>query len=140
MLLALATLIVAAWTAFGRGPLADGDRVTVSEAAALQDSAEIVRQLARGADLREATVVRAGIIRDQDLMMTPIEAAVTEGRADVVQLLFDSGVVVDRPQALVLWCLAAGRGDAVVFRVLTAHLGAIPAVDCAALPTPLNQP
>jgi hypothetical protein len=72
--------------------------------------------------------------------MTPIEAAVAEGRADVVQLLFDSGVAVDKPKALVLWCLAAGRGDAVVFRVLTAHLGATPPVDCAALPTPLNQP
>ena len=139
VLLVVATVVVAVSTALAGGPLSAGDRVTLAEAAALQDLGEIVRQVRRGTDPRQPARVRAGIIRDVTMIVTPIEAAVIEGRADAMQLLFEQGVTVDRRTAAGLWCLAAGRNDPFVLRVLEGRLGARPAIDCATIHTPLSE-
>lgn len=140
LLLIAGMVATAALSAAGRLPFARDPRLTLAEAAALQDGGEIERLLRRGADPEQAARVRAGIIRDVDMTMTPLEAAVIEDHPDVVDLLVREGATIDARNFAALWCLAQPHQDEVMLRFL--QRWAAPSVprDCSRVRTVLDEP
>ena len=105
--LAAAMLVVVA-ALLGYRVLAAPADLTLSEAAALRDHAEVVRLIRSGADPDEPGRVRSGIIREQEYMMTPLEAATVTRGDDVARLLVSEGATLSGSNFPVLYCLAAG--------------------------------
>ena len=101
--------------------------MTLSEAAALRDRAELVRLIGEGADVEARARVRGGIIREQEYMLTPLEAATVMRRDDVLQLLVAEGARLNDETFSVLYCLASLSGfddTAAVLRELAPERGA----------------
>jgi hypothetical protein len=65
--------------------------LNLAEAAALRDRGEVSRLLAQGANPNATYRVRRGMIRDHQVQMTPMAAAVAARRDEIVQLLLDGG-------------------------------------------------
>src|SRR5688500_16395856 len=74
-LLAAALAVTLVLAAFGRSPIWPAQQLTLPEAIATVDDAEIVRLMSGGADLDARYPVRAGLLRDQPVEVTPLEAA-----------------------------------------------------------------
>jgi hypothetical protein len=91
-------------TLAGRHPVWSTEPQNASEAAAARDGAAIVRLASAGHDLAAAHHVRAGFISDQPVTVTPIDAAVAQRRAEIVQLLFDLGATVNATDWERAWC------------------------------------
>jgi len=64
--------------------------LTLSEAAALRDGGAVARLIAAGQDPNATYRVRRGVVRGR-VSATPLEAARAARRAEIVQLLLDSG-------------------------------------------------
>lgn len=111
----LATLVVilillVGWTV-GYHPFWPIPEVTVSEAAATADHAEVVRLITNGADPNGPSPVRIGIINDTAHVMTPLEAAVFVRRLELVKLLVEHGAVLS-PQVTTSLIELAKKYDA----------------------------
>lgn len=65
--------------------------LNLSEAASLRDGGEVARLLAEGHDPNAVYPVRGGFLRDEEIRVTPIEAALASRRGEIVQLLIDAG-------------------------------------------------
>jgi hypothetical protein len=65
--------------------------LNLAEAAALRDRGEVARLLAEGHDPNATYRVRKGFLRDYSMMLTPIAAAQTARRDEIVELLVDAG-------------------------------------------------
>jgi hypothetical protein len=141
---ALPGALVAFWslglcvaTAVGANPFWREQPVNISEAAALRDSASVVRSIARGADPFAPHTVRAGALFDRTVTLTPLEAAVAARRAEVVEAILSA-----RPVDGMAWsraqCLAASVPDEDIREVVTAHRpeGVAVDVDCAGYTRP----
>ena len=100
------TLVLVVGPAFGFDPLWQPVSVTLPEAAARRDDAEIVRLIQHGADPNAAGTVRAGFIKSNAIILTPLEAAVGIRRADTTKLLLDHGARMDAPTWTRLICFA----------------------------------
>ena len=74
-------------------PMWRWEPLNLSEAAALRDAGEVARLLDEGRDPNRAYVVRAGLLSEQPLELTPMQAAEAARRDEIVQLLRDYGVV-----------------------------------------------
>lgn len=116
-MLIAATAIMLAGLPFGVDPLWRVEALTLSEAAALRDTAEVVRLIDRGEDPNRISRVRPDILGDNALELRPIEAAVAAERADMVELLLEHGVEVDAALWVRLMCYSA-RGGAEDVRAL----------------------
>lgn len=103
-LLASLALIVAASIAYT--PFMTPADLTLSEASAVRDHLEILRQIEAGADPNRAERVRAGLVRPGQYVMTPLEAAVASGMLDTVQFLQHHGARVDTTTLPALLCFA----------------------------------
>jgi hypothetical protein len=79
----------------GVDPLWYVEPLTLPEAAGLRDNGEVVRLIATGADPDAAGPVRAGFVHNDEKVLTPLEAAVGDRRADMVLLLLDNGATMD---------------------------------------------
>ncbi len=80
--------------------------MTLAEAAALHDDGEIVRLIRSGADPNKADTVRRGFVHNEAQILTPLEAAVGARRADIVELLLESGASLDAATRTRLLCFA----------------------------------
>jgi hypothetical protein len=87
------------------------DDVTLAEAAATRNMGEAARLIGLGHDPNRRERVRAGMLADGELHLTPLEAAVWVKRRDVVQLLIESGAVTEGEELAVLRCLADRNQD-----------------------------
>ncbi|MBI4886438.1 MAG: hypothetical protein HY824_05060 [Acidobacteria bacterium] len=99
------------------GWLAQPDpRFNLAEAAGIGRAAPVVERIRRGADPNGVYSVRRGLIRtDEDLMLTPLEAAVMSGELEIVRLLEANGAQRDgRLTARLVELAAARRADDVV--------------------------
>ena len=105
--------------------------LTLAEAAALHDEAEILRLVRAGADPNLPVSVRPGVLRSIGYTMTPLEAAIAERRVEILELLVELGAVVDTRNFASLWCFAQTRNDTDVSAFLEARVPQHPAVDCA---------
>lgn len=88
---------------FGRPP----EPVNLSEAAATSDEAEVVRLIEFGEDPNVARDIRPGLLSAETVRLTPLEAAVEAGDPNVVNHLFNRGVLLDAN----LWTRVRCRAD-----------------------------
>jgi hypothetical protein len=99
----------------GRNPIWPDHDLTLSEAVAAADDAEVELLMAAGTDLSAAYDVRPGLLAERPERLTPLESAVLSHRADLVERFLENGAVIDAPTWNRLACLA---GDAAVAAVL----------------------
>lgn len=94
------------------------DEVTLSEAVATANYAEVARQLESGANPNPATKVRAGLLGRAVVQVTPLQAAVWGRNARIMQMLIDGGAVVGPTDHGVLRCLNEEHDDRDVRTIL----------------------
>lgn len=135
LLVAIAVMLGAALG--GYQPLAGPDDLTLAEAAAIRDEAEVLRQIRAGADPNAPGTVRRGILNDAEYLLTPLEAAVAAGHAEVVQLLVQNGAVINQRTFPILFCLAQDNGATDIASFLNERAPAGVALDCASVRLPL---
>jgi hypothetical protein len=95
--------------------------LNMSEAAALRDAATVFRLARAGESSSERRHVRAGLLFDRSVRLTPLEAAIAAGRSEIVGLLLEVGDGVSRAEWSRARCLAASVRDAETERVLDAY-------------------
>lgn len=93
--------------------------LTLPEAAALRDLAEIVRQVEAGVDPNAIAHVRGGMVRSSDHDMTPLEAAVGARELAVFELLLTHGARLDAGTMPALVCFARQQDADAILEVLT---------------------
>jgi hypothetical protein len=81
-------LVLAVWDVH---PFWRWEPLNLAEAAALRDSGEVARLLAAGEDPNATYRIRRSVVRDYPMQMTPMGAALSARRDEIVQLLLDSG-------------------------------------------------
>ncbi len=106
--LAAASVVMVCSAAIG-SPVWGPQDETLPEAVALQDRGEIARQIALGADPNRPGRVRPGMMDNEALTLTPLEAAVGIGRPDLVRLLRSLGAVPSAGEVRSLRCYADAR-------------------------------
>lgn len=99
----------------GAHPLTMGAPRSVPEAIAMRDDAAAARFIEEGADVRAIGLVRAGVLDERPLLLTPLEAAVLVDATAMLDFLVASGAAVPSE----LPCLAADVGA----RAVRARLG-----------------
>ena len=125
----IATVVAAASPLFWKG-----GSLTLSEAAALRDGGEVVRQIAAGADPNAIYPLRPGVLAASSL--TPLEAAVGARRAEIVQLLVLHGARVDAAGWRRLHCFAVGLGALDVVKAVDAFAPQAADLSCEGVSTP----
>ena len=135
VLIAIAIALLTAMAA-GDDRLWRTERLTLPEAAALRDDAEVVLLIGKGADPNKAGVIRARFLTGDPVVLTPLEAAVGARREQMVMLLLDHGTTLDLATWTRLKCFA-GRVDApAVEAVLDARRPEGAVIDCKGVDTP----
>ena len=140
LVLSCAIVTAAVASVVGLAPPAHDYQLTLAEAAALHDIAEIVRLVRQGHDPRQLAVVRAGIIRDRPMTLTPMTAAILERRVDVIDVLAAQGGKIHVDEFPQYWCLAQSRGDPAVIAAVEAQVSRTVPVDCSTVKTLLDPP
>ena len=90
----------------GRPLIWPQEDITLAEAVGLRDQGEVVRLIAAGADPNGRFAVRNVFREDEQLAMSPFEAAVITRETYMMALVEDYGGVIDARNAAVLQCLA----------------------------------
>ncbi len=111
----------------------DGRSMTLTEASAVASHADAWRLLRDGADPNATARLRAGLVRNSEKMITPLEAATAAIRTGPVQMLVDRGARIDDRNYAVLWCGAVARNNQDMLRFLETRRPPAP-VDCRAVP------
>ena len=115
----------------GGQPGGGTEEMTLSEAAAVASYADVARLLAAGVDPNGRYRVRANLVRNDERMLTPLEAATGAIRTGPLQTLFDHGARIDETTYPVLWCAANARHNDDMITFLQVHLLTnVYAVDC----------
>ena len=122
--------------AAGVFPFEPAGQMTLSEAAALESEADIVRLLRAGASPNAPAWVRRTRIRAVGAALTPLEAAMTARHVSVMTLLVDNGAVLDARNLPVLWCLAASQRNHDAQDWLRSRGGAEPPSGCGGVSFP----
>jgi len=116
--------------AFGVPNSFDGRSMTLTEATAVASHADAARLLEQGADPNARGRLRAGLVKNNESTMTPLEAATGAIRTGPVQMLVDHGATIDDADYSVLWCAAKARNNQDMLRFLEMHRPASTSVDC----------
>jgi hypothetical protein len=121
---------------FGSHPIWHADPVNLSEAAALRDQATVVQMIRRGEDPYLRREVRADLLFNDRMELTPLEAAIASGRAEVAEIILWSAT----PPAAAEWgrlrCLAQLGGDEDVIEVLDRYRRASEEIECTGVTRP----
>ena len=75
-----------------RNPFWSPTMMTLSEATALRDQATVLVLLEGGADPHLPYPIRAGLTAERELVLTPMQAAIREDRAEMAALLLAHGL------------------------------------------------
>ena len=125
------TIVWLAAAALGVQPGGDPKSLTLSEASAVASHADVARLLDAGADPNGTYRVRANLVRNDERMLTPLEAATGAIRSGPLQMLVDRGARIDAMTYPVLLCAAKARHNDDMLRLLDKHLQSdVYAVDC----------
>ena len=108
----------------------DGRTMTLTEATAVASHADAERLLRRGADPNAPSRLRAGLVRNSRMTITPLEAATASIRNGPVQMLVDRGAKIDDTNYAGLWCGAMARRNRDMLRFLESHRPGAAMVDC----------
>jgi len=107
----------------------DGRSMNLTEATAVASHADAARLLAEGADPNARARLRAGLVKNAETMMTPLEAATGAIRTGPVNMLVEHGATIDRGNYTVLWCGAKSRNNQDMLRFLESRQLPAP-IDC----------
>jgi hypothetical protein len=99
----------------------DGRTMTLSEAAAVASHADVARLLGAGADPNARARVRAHLVRNDERMLTPLEASTGAIRTGPLGMLVDRGARIDSSTYPVLVCAAQDRHNDDMLKLLQAH-------------------
>ena len=83
-------LIVLGW--MDRNPFWSPTTLTLSEATALRDQATVLVLIEGGADPALSYPIRAGLTGERETVLTPMQAAISEDRAEMAALLLSHGL------------------------------------------------
>jgi len=119
--------------ALGVPSVMDGRSMTLTEAAAVASHADAARLLAAGADPNAPQRLRAGLVRNSETTMTPLEASTAAIRSGPVEMLVAHGATIDDRNFAVLWCGAQARNNQDMLRFLQATRPNQPPVNCTAV-------
>jgi ankyrin repeat protein len=108
IVLALLSIVLIALGWVDRNPFWSPTILTLSEATALRDQAAALLLLENGADPHLQYPIRAGLTAEHEMMLTPMQAAVREDRAEMVALLLAHGLKTDVGQVCEWLGLATG--------------------------------
>lgn len=89
VMLAVTSVVLCGLGFAGANPFWPHTSLTLAEAAALRDRATVVRRLQQGADPLTASRIRPGVVSGDELMLTPMEAAIRENRDEIVGVLLE---------------------------------------------------
>src|SRR4051812_35076141 len=110
-----------AMVAAGVPPGGNSRTMTLSEAAAVASHADVARLLAVGADPNAASRVRAHLVRNDERMLTPLEASTGAIRTGPLEMLVEKGARIDASTYPVLVCAAQARHNDDMLTLLQAH-------------------
>lgn len=91
---------------FGFHPFWNEPELTMSEAAALKDRGTIQRLIWNGVDPNRPARVRPGILRSNELVVTPLVASVGTRTAVTMEFLLSRGAIMSDDERAVIVCLA----------------------------------
>jgi hypothetical protein len=94
-LLAVGSTVALTRGLLDRNPTWSPPPFTLSEAAGLDDEAEVVRLIERGGDPNAAHEVRIAVISPTPTRLTPLEAAVISKNPSMIATLLTRGAIVD---------------------------------------------
>lgn len=103
LVLAAATVVLSGLGLAGANPLWPRTEVTFSEAAAARDKASVMQWLDEGRDPYRRYRIRAGLLGEEALDLTPMEAAIRENRDEIVALLLERGSATANAAGLCGW-------------------------------------
>jgi hypothetical protein len=132
------TMVLLVAAVLGRGPLWRSEPLTLSEAAALHDDADVLLLIGRGADPNAPGTIRPGMLRRDEIELTPLEAAVGARQERTVEFLLQYGAVVDAPSWTRLMCFAERLEAPAVRAVLERQQPAGTTLDCAGVTLPFD--
>lgn len=132
LILALIESGVLARAALAEHPRWPEMHLNLSEATAVRDTAEVMRLLERGDDPNRRYTVRPGLVdNDREVHATALEAAMSNRRSELVELLLAHGVTLSEADWTRLRCAAKRLGDDDVEAALAAAAGsAAPMPSC----------
>jgi hypothetical protein len=117
--LALGTAVMMLGAVNGSPAWWRADPVNISEAAALRDRATVVRMMADGEDPYVRREIRADLVFNNRVELTPLEAGIATHRSEIVDvILFSARTPPDGTTWARLRCLAQLEGDEDVTEVL----------------------
>jgi hypothetical protein len=136
-LLAIAFAVALTLAMLGRHPLWPRETLNLSEAAGVDDEAEVVRLIEHGEDPNVSRQVRAGLLAADPLRVTPLEAAVASANPSMIATLLTNGATLDGA----IWNQLRCRADhEEVAAMLDAHRPSGATVDCSAAGTIIRTP
>jgi ankyrin repeat protein len=115
---AVLTIAMLALGAIGNHPMWHVPDVNLAEAAAGRDAATVKLLIRQGEDPDAPRTIRAGLLKDEAVTITPLDAAVDAKRLEIVDLLLRNGASLDEPLRVALACRARSRGDEDIVRYL----------------------
>ena len=124
--------------AIGAGPLRPNVPLTLPEAAALHDDADVLIMIERGGNLNAPGTVRAELLTHEPITMTPLEAVVGAREPQTVRLLLERGARVDDSNWTRLVCFAERLDADKVVDILNQQLPGRPMPDCAGVAIPFE--
>lgn len=136
--LAAVTIVLLAAAALGRGPVWRFEPLTLPEAAALHDDADVLWLIGRGANPNAPGTIRPGVLTRDEIALTPLEAAVGAGQEQTVELLLQQGAVADVPTWTRLMCFAERLDAPRVRMVLERRQPAGSPLDCTGVRIPFE--
>ena len=132
------TMVLLVAATLGRGPLWRSEPLTLPEAAALHDDADVLLLIGRGADPNAPGTIRPGMLTRDEIELTPLEAAVGARQERTVEFLLQHGAVVDAPSWTRLMCFAERLEAPAVRAVLGRRQSAGTTLDCAGVMLPFD--
>lgn len=115
LLLSMPALVMASFAVFalvtaagGRYAMWPHEPYNLAEAAGVREEPEVVRLLEKGGDPNARYPVRAGLIFDQTMTLTPVEAAIARDAPEVLRWLVQNGAAMDGERWRYLRCIAEG--------------------------------
>lgn len=110
MVLAVSSIVLIGLGWMDRNPFWSPTTLTLSEATALRDQATVLVLIEGGADPDLPYRIRAGLTGEREIVLTPMQAAISEDRVEMAALLLSHGLTAKVGQVCE-WLAQAAAND-----------------------------